>query len=385
MSDSNQFSAPEHMAGYLYQCRLALVESLRRISKGLDAVVALETLDDITFNYADGVTPAELLQAKHYSPQSTITDKSVQLWKSLRVWCTEIFENQVSAENANRFLITTSSAPQGSAAYCLRPETRDADTALKLLENATLPPRSQENKPCYEAFEKLSALQREHLIDTISVLDVSPRISDLRADLNELFRLSCPERCLDRFVAQIEGYWFGWVVDHLEKKRRVIFASELRRLVHELGSQYKSDDFLPLYEDIEDSLDFEEAMFAKQLRLINVGAKRIAKAARNYMRAYEHRSRWVEEEFLHLKDLNAYDDHLFDEWETRFEQILDELAGSTDETEALGRFIELYKWAESEAVFPLRSRNEPFVTRGSYHMMANAKRLGWHKSFGDVE
>jgi hypothetical protein len=45
-----------------------------------------------------------------------------------------------------------------------------------------------------------------------------------------------------------------------------------------------------------------------------------------------------------------------------------------------GRII--YDWVEKEADIPIRPRcNEPFITRGSYHMLADKREVGWHVEF----
>ena len=60
----DQYSAAPSALGYIYQVRYALLESLRRLRKGQDFVVAIETLDDVVFEQ-DGEAP-ELLQTKHH-------------------------------------------------------------------------------------------------------------------------------------------------------------------------------------------------------------------------------------------------------------------------------------------------------------------------------
>jgi len=54
------FSATDSALGYLYQVRLALLSSLRRLSMDASFTVYFETLDDVVFEQAG--TPVELLQ-----------------------------------------------------------------------------------------------------------------------------------------------------------------------------------------------------------------------------------------------------------------------------------------------------------------------------------
>jgi hypothetical protein len=42
----------------------------------------------------------------------------------------------------------------------------------------------------------------------------------------------------------------------------------------------------------------------------------------------------------------------------------------------------LYRWIETDARFAIRPRcTDPFLTRGSYQMLADERRVGWHLDF----
>ena len=86
MSESQAVhSAAPSAAGYLYQARLALVEALRYVYVQSGIEIAVEKLDDVSFEQ-DG-SALELLQTKHHLRRSgNLTDFSVDLWKTLRVW-----------------------------------------------------------------------------------------------------------------------------------------------------------------------------------------------------------------------------------------------------------------------------------------------------------
>jgi len=82
---SSQFDATASMLGYLYQVRLALLDSLRRLRRLGTFSVSIETLDDVAFEKQG--SPTELLQTKHHiDRQANLSDASPDVWKSLRVW-----------------------------------------------------------------------------------------------------------------------------------------------------------------------------------------------------------------------------------------------------------------------------------------------------------
>ena len=113
-------SAAQSAAGYMYQARLALLQALRYAYSDSGIEIAVEKLDDVSFE-KDG-TALELLQTKHHLKKAgDLTDTSVDLWKTLRVWA-ETSKADPSLPGRTRFaLVTTAQAPIGSAASYLQP------------------------------------------------------------------------------------------------------------------------------------------------------------------------------------------------------------------------------------------------------------------------
>ncbi|MHB8392406.1 MAG: hypothetical protein ACYDBH_22965, partial [Acidobacteriaceae bacterium] len=136
MSTLNPFSAADSALGYLYQVRVALLLSLRRLKSGSDFVISLEVLDDVAFVTAEG-TPQEVLQTKHHlDGRASLTDASTDLWKTLRVWFEMSAAGTISSNTALH-LLTTAQCPDGSIASCLRNVNRDVEAALgKLVATA---------------------------------------------------------------------------------------------------------------------------------------------------------------------------------------------------------------------------------------------------------
>lgn len=131
----SKFSAADSALGYLYQVRCALLWSLRRQKSEPDFLVSLETLDDVTFERMGG-EPTELLQTKHHRRSTAaLTNTSSDVWRSLRVW----FEGRAARAipaSAQLVLLTTSTAPEGSAAWYLRATARDVAVAQRALDVA---------------------------------------------------------------------------------------------------------------------------------------------------------------------------------------------------------------------------------------------------------
>lgn len=383
---SDQFSAADSALGYLYQCRVALVSTLQRIRAGGDFTVALETLDDVVFE-KEGEAP-ELLQTKHHRTHcANLTDASPDLWKSFRIWCEGLAANTIPA-GTSFYLITTSQTSDGSAAHHLRVVGRDVATARERLHATAATSTNRDNKSAYEAFLALNEDQQRTLLEAVFVVDSSPTIAELDDRLKAEVRWAAEKQHLDAFVSRLEGWWFRRAIQQLQARdgSSFILSREIEAQMDDLREQFKRDA-LPIDEDIlaatVDASGYQNRVFVQQLRLCNIGAQRVLAAVREYFRAFEQRSRWLREDLLLVGELDRYEQRLIEEWELIFERIKDDLGEETAEEAKVRAAKDVYRWVE-ESVFPIRaSVTEPFVTRGSFHMLSDRLRVGWHPEFLD--
>lgn len=385
---STQFSAPESLLGYLYQVRAALLLAITRFQRDPQLEVVLETLDDVTFD-RDG-EPIELVQTKHHvNRQANLTDASVDLWKTIRIWIHALADGRVTVPGTLLSLVTTAQASAGSAAGYLRAVSRDIVRSEELLLHTARTSTNEENAATYDAFIKLTSADRRALLDAITVFDRAVNIVELDAELKAAIRLVIEDRYAEAFLDRLEAWWMRRAILNLTDASRGIKAAELLGFVHDLRNQFGRDS-LPIDYILAEppdgvAVDEDTRTFVHQLRLISISSKRIETAIREYYRAFEQRSRWIREDLLHLGELERYELILIDEWERRRDVLEDELAPETDEDKLkLGQ--QLFKWVELDADIPIRNQcQHGFVMRGSYHMLAdgpaNAPRVGWHPDF----
>lgn len=386
------FSAADSALGYLYQVRLALLWSLRRVRTGTDFIVSLETLDDVTFESTGG-TPAELLQTKHHrSREASLSNASGDLWKSLRVWFEGHANKQIPPGTA-LYLLTTGAALPDSAASFLRTDGRDVAKALQILDTVAQTSESESNAPAYKAFLTASTTARRAILDDVVVLDRAPGVLTIDNELKVEVHWSAEPKHLDAFLQRLEGWWIRRVIKQLATSAQPagILSAELEAEMCELREQFKQDN-LPIDDDLlaftlDDATHDAHAdyRFVHQLNLIEASKKRVAAAIRDFYRAYEQRSRWLREDLLLVGDLSRYECKLVEEWELVFESTKDEIdAAAVESTKCkAARFV--LAWAERVAVTIRPGVTEPFVVRGSLHMLADESppRIGWHPDFHD--
>lgn len=382
----SKYSASAPLLGYLYQCRLALLETLKRLKDSPDINVSIETLDDVVFETEGSAT--EVIQVKHHiSRKAQLTDASTDLWKTIRIWC-DLFSEGLVEEDSVFYLMTTEKSAEKSAARCLSIECRNIEEAEKILLQTCQISTNQSNKEGYQKYISLNSNQRRELLSKVYVLDSIPLSNELDTILNKELWGHCDRQYAVQFLQYLEGWWFQKIVSGLDGSKAVevnITGVEVDAQLASLREQFKFDS-LPVHQDIisanPDVELFKEWLFAKQLRLINISESRVHRAVKNYYKASEQRSRWVRESLLVDNDLELYDDKLIEEWEIRFDQAKDSLPKNPEESDHITSGKGVFGWAEAEVQIPIRSScQELFITRGTYQILSNDLRVGWHPEY----
>lgn len=381
------FSANASTLGYFYQSRYAL---LLLLNADIEAEISIERFDDIAFE-EDG-SPTQMLQTKHHIGNTgSLTNASTDLWKTLRVWSASILADKRNTRTILT-LITTGHAPDDTAASKLRPSNipgRDIDSALKILRKTAQESKSTTNKPAYEAFLSLSEPQQYAMLSNVQVLDSSPNITDVRDLILKQLRVSTRPQFLELVYERAEGWWFNKVVQHLSNNSLTpISYIELLTKINDIQEEYFNDnlpiEFLDAIAPEEDALSKEQRVFIQQLRLIMVSEPRIRKAINDYYRAFHQRSKWMREDLLGVGELEQYEEKLADEWERLHLIMKEDLASETDDIKLQNEGRRLFNVIDTQKEIPIRPRcTEPYVMRGSYHMLANKRKVGWHVNFID--
>lgn len=385
MTPKNKFSAEAALLGYLYQLRLALFLTLQRD----DEQVFIESLDDVALAKGDG--QLELVQAKlHVKRAGSLSERSPDLWKTLRVWSTLVKNGTVDLDQTTFRLVTSSVAPSGSAGEALRSavsETRDEARALTLLRAAAAETSNGANLQAYQSFNNLSPEQQARLLGKVEVLDAAESITDLKERILKLVELAARAGHLEAFFQRVEGWWFNRVILALtDASSQPIFKRDLRAQVDDLRDSFRQDalpiDFLDLQAPLEKDLPPDERTFIEQLRLVAISNPRIRSAIEDYYRAFAQRSRWLRDGLVLPGDLEGYERRLVDEWKRRHDTMIEDLGEGATEDQKRRDGKALYGWCEQQAQIPIRPNcTEKFVMRGSYQLLANDLKVGWHADF----
>lgn len=385
MTSSNQFDATGSLAGYLYQCRLALLLGLQTVKKKPNGQISIEKFDDIAFDN-DNIAEC-IIQAKHNITPKTLSDSSVDVWKTLRIWVQDFKEGIITNSETKRLLITTAIALENSAVSKLRSGSSKEDrvSARTSLQETARKSKNLASESGRKAFLDLTDEEADLLIASIQVIDAYANLPDVNGDIEGELRIVAPNHS-DKVTEALEGWWLKIVAKRLVgEETRQIPLQDILKKAHEIGGWFRPDG-LPV-SDPEDFGDKpydpndESETYVKQMRLVQLPDNIVQRGIRDFYRSNAQRSKWARESLLLDGEASRYDEKLQDQWERRFAADCCDAGASNDEDKRkIGRTV--YFWASQQQV-GFRNVVETWITAGSFHGLADRLKVGWHPDFSD--
>lgn len=375
-------TAAAQLAGFVYQFHLA-VDELFDLEPGES--LGIEVLDDFHVE-AEGEARS-LTQVKLHHSSAALTDGSADLWKTLGIWARAVSDGSLDLATIRRVrLLTTASLPDSSiAAAVARREPAEA-IATRLLEI----PRS-ESESLGRDFDSIHALDPDaliRLVERISIIGDAAPLSEAHEMLHRRLRAAGfhVESLADARAALV-----GWVeeqlVSALAERRGPLITEEAFHLALTNIRDRFIRGALPARHLNAEMTEAEyagqaESTFVRQLGLVAAGPDTVRRAVRDYLRAVAERTTWVDRGEILPDLLRAYDQDLTERWEPLHEACCRECRDADDEgmrTAGL-RHYEVISQLDVPIDYRWRYR---YLTTGSYHSLANCRRVGWHPKFRD--
>jgi hypothetical protein len=381
---SSVFDASASAIGYLYQLRYALLAGLNEFGADASWSVSVEVVDDVEVVAAG---ESRRWQLKHRASGTRLTDGSTDLWKTLRIWSEGIKDGSLDPVRTRLLLLTTSTVPVDSVAHYLQADPgRDVGRARELLEAAAAKSASDAKKKSIEAYLGLKDGQRQAMLGAITVLGDGPTIEDVHRDLLQVCHFAVGKQAAESLLNRLEGWFIQRCIETMRVEVTLqIPGSEIDEKFSELRDQFRPYN-LPIDGDIAEMTatreEYGERTFIRQLDLLEIGNRRIEIAVRDYLRASAQRSRWSRENLLLPGEIGTYERRLREEWETHFAVMQDELGEEAAEETKIAAARRIYGWVETEFRRNIRPEcHDPFICKGSFHILADDQRVGWHPDF----
>ncbi len=386
------FDASASALGFLHQVRWAMYELLVSSRRASDQSMrmTLEVFDDVALTDAAG-HPLSAIQLKQHISQTSLTDKSVDLWKTIRVWLET--PSLAAVDGPRLTLVTTSPVQAGSAASLLGIDEaqRNVAEALALLDAASAT-GSVATQPGRKAWTKAPSSIRASLLTRMWVLGEQASVAELDVLLDAELAPFVPAKHVAEYRGRLWGWWDSRAVLILQQNRTVAGGGSVSAAELYDRMQYIRDDFRVDALIVDFTFDFDEEkvaaghdeLFVDQLRLVKVGPGTLRNAVVDYLRAYAHTTKWVQSGDLFDDELERYETELKDEWSRRFDEMLEDLEtdGVADPDARAIRGRELFRTLGQSAQVTIRPEFDvAFHARGTRHSIANDGEYGWHPDF----
>lgn len=336
----------------------------------------------------------QLLQTKlHIKNKANLTDASVDFWKTIRIWSEHINNGLIDLETTIFNLITTEEIPTSSLLYKFKSNiSLDSEILeiIKSLDKISTESSNKTNAKAYLAYQSLSVDNKKSLIKRIRILDNSIGITEINDKIKKELIYSTYPSSLDAFLEILEGWWFAKSIDNLTSRIDSISSSELQLKIANISDSFQADN-LPNHFSVqleitdEDVENLKERNFLKQLDLIKINAnsRTLKRAISDFRRAFEQRSKWLRLQLLNPDEEEQYDVKLYDYWQNIFDIMCDEAEEKNiEEVIELGRGFYMEQFAKTCPQIKIREKfNEDYLTRGSYQMLSDSKKIGWHPNY----
>lgn len=381
---SSIFSASEPSLGYIYQIRYGLL--LIASQKDDDAQLLIEQMDDISIDTNGNL---DVYQTKfHLNGVANLTNASVDLWKTIRVWCEQITNGAINPEKTVFNLITTANAtdtiPRGLK-FSTR-VTRDLSAIQTEMLSVISTSKNTTNSAGYKAFQALSDDQQKQLIKNIVVSDGSVDMNEAKEGILAELRYASTKTLA--LYERLEGWFLDQVIKQLLNTRLAITCKEVRERIIDIADTLKSDN---LPSDFHQSIAHDETQlapyrsqtFVKQLELVKLNDQLKNHAISDYYRAFSQKSKWLRDGLIAALDEVKYDAQLSDDWGKKFALLSDEVPNETDDAKSQ-RGQNFYKkfYVETPPQIHIKDRfKESYMVTGSCQMLSDKKKLGWHPEF----
>ncbi|MDR5785378.1 hypothetical protein P9281_02255 [Caballeronia sp. LP003] len=394
MDGKNSHSADDAALGFLYQAQYAL---LRLWSETVDdAVIYLETLDDVTLE-SNGETVLEQLKHSLSTKPTNLTLTSVSVWKTFKAWIDVLPELDLSKtvlnlvtvadisptcklidlldDSADRTELLTDLQQEAQRVLYERQEARD-----KKEKNLPHEPRA---KAC-EAFLNLPQSKQAEILSRVRIKPGQKNIRHIEEELaKKLTSVLSKHRAA---IAQLLVEWWNRQIIHAHcgKRPKAIprfeLISQFTQIVADLEHDTLVDHFAS---ELPPGTYSSHPMVGNQIGLVDASTW-LERAVTNEWRARKSRSRWATDNPTWRERIAQYDTRLIEEWGYRYDDMSGACSGLSDDIKKeKGRA--LLSWSffgapnDIEVVAP--SVTSPSYVRGTFQTLSIDGRVGWHPDY----
>jgi hypothetical protein len=379
-------AAPGQYYGYSVVQGARLVHRLLESSP--NTTVSIEGLDDIAIEGDAGLLILE--QDKSGLSHNPVSNKSIELWKTLRNWLEAIRGGTIPSDT--RLVLFVAQMHTGSVVERLHQCKDAADGAILAQE---LRKEFWGNGPAFD--------ERENNPETLRAqLDLVLGASDeVLGNIFQRFELvqgsgspyedikvqlglkAIGADAIEPTLHQLVGWCQTKVAKSIESKQlpaiaHAEFQSKLlacARKFDRADKELVATDRTITDQEVKDQLT--AGTYIKQLRVIGLETDHLEDAVDDYLRAAADRAQWGTKGHVLEKSFSEYQKELTKNWRRQREAAVTSLSDKPDAVVGKATFLNCM-----EVHLPLQKMAvSEYFTRGTFHDLADKCTVGWHPRF----
>lgn len=376
---------PDKVYAFIIQSHYMLYELLD-CKKG--DTVSLEVFDDVGVEHGDGSKDA--IQVKSVlSDRNPVSDKSVDLWKTLYNWMIAVESNELVLEST-KFILFITTDKTGTVANTFHNAVTidNAEKAWKDTKKFFYEDSGRLKKIGSEYKDYLSYFynedNKELACKIIHKFELKKCIKNYSEEVKRKFdNANVPEDIREPIYYAIVG-WIDLQVTKLVEAKKPIavtfenYQKELGALYREYNQKHSLMSYSRKPNEQEIDLEFQkQRTYIEQLDIIDCEYAEKVEAINDYLQAASDRTIWAEKGYVSLQSIQAYEEKLKRNW--MLEKRIVQLEKKLNTPEEQGKMI-YYKCQEKKVDMDAFFVPDAFQN-GCLHSLSDDLEIGWHPNY----
>jgi hypothetical protein len=372
-----------------------------------NSIVGIETDDDVAVKTEDEVI-WEQDKCSTVPDGYPLSDRSENLWKTLYIWINAIKEKNVEIDTVKFYLITNKertdclakrlgklTKDEDDIRQCIDEVRKNGNKILLHITDLKKEGKSPKSKLDYyvKSIVECDDTILYGLIKNVIYLDGATTNNVDREIASALhIPVDLPQ---DEIIQQLKGWLFDKIMTLWQANRPAwIKRNELDRRLWQIRCSYltkvfnetATKDLFPVSD--EDRNYNLSKPFVRQLLILDIEKNNddniIVEAIADYLHCHSERTRYAQEGLVTSDQFTEFDTNLEIRWNNIFNKYKTQVGKerwNCEEVIGSQIFFETKNHRENLAG---QQTNGYYLTSGTYHMLSDEKRVGWHPRFREL-
>lgn len=372
-------NASGQLLGYAMQFPRALCHLLEAVS---DCTVCIEVHGDVATVQSSGEIIAEEDKSSIHS--NPVTDKSVELWKTLSNWVDSVRAGEFDL-NTTTFVLYRNRAGQNGLAEAFHACTTPEQAEQALVEAGPKFANLDASHPIWPYYKNVMIDHRETLVGVIARFQLETGDLTGYAAVEQELRLKLvPVNQIDTVVKHLNGWLVRLVMTRISQNKPAIVTFD--EFAHECAVLFARARCLDLLDfatySPPSSAEIDQHIkgrptYLRQIEFVKAENDDLIEAVTDFLKAKTNRDKWIEEELIDEEVASQFEEDLRRFWKNKKKEVT--IVHGALEKEARGML--LFSQCQNHQETIRNVKPPPSTIAGTYHALADKPCLGWHEDW----